>query len=152
MLARNADCLYPAAEREGSVAIVTHSNDNIRARAEKEKQIREEYRAHTPGPWECHPTSHHSHDYRLSLKHGPMPARHPGEDSSEAHNARARANAHVIAAAPELLSALEAIAARIVGDWDNPALVAFGPLTSNTSDDTLTIARAAIARAKGGAA
>lgn len=30
---------------------------------------------------------------------------------------------------------LEAIRARLAGDWDNPALVAFGPLLPDTLDD-----------------
>ena len=59
------------------------------------------------------------------------------------------ANARLIAAAPDMLAALEAIEARISGIWDNPALVAFGPLSTNTDADCLAIARAAIAKAKG---
>lgn len=51
----------------------------------------------------------------------------------------------------DLLEALEAIEARISGTWDNPALVAFGPLSTNTDADCLSIARAAIAKANGGA-
>lgn len=47
-----------------------------------------------------------------------------------------------------LLAALEAIEARISGEWDNPALVSFGELSTNTDDDVLRIARAAIAAAK----
>lgn len=59
------------------------------------------------------------------------------------------ANAHLIAAAPELLSALEAIEARINGVYDCPALVAFGPLHHDTQWDCLRIAEEAIAKAKG---
>ena len=47
--------------------------------------------------------------------------------------------------------ALRAIQARIVGEFDNPALVAFGPLTSPDLD-IYAIAGAAIAAAEGGAA
>ena len=50
--------------------------------------------AHTPGPWTCTQTSNHAHDYRLHAPTSPMPFE--GNDV-------ARANAHLIAAAPELL-------------------------------------------------
>lgn len=36
--------------------------------------------------------------------------------------------------------ALQAIAARIHGDWDNPALCAIGPLTTDLATDCLSIA------------
>jgi hypothetical protein len=49
----------------------------------------------------------------------------------------------------ELLSALEAIKARINGVYDCPALVAFGPLQNDTQLDCLRIADEAIAKAKG---
>jgi hypothetical protein len=59
------------------------------------------------------------------------------------------ANARLIAAAPDLLAALEAVASRISGEWDNPALVAFGPLSVDTEADCSAIARSAIAKARG---
>lgn len=62
----------------------------------------------------------------------------------------ATANARLIASAPELLSALNAIVARIQGDWDHPDLVRYGPLQL-ASHDCLEIARAAIAKAEGNA-
>jgi len=52
-------------------------------------------------------------------------------------------------AKPELMSALEAIKARINGVYDCPALVAFGPLHHDTQWDCLRIAEEAIAKAKG---
>ena len=58
------------------------------------------------------------------------------------------ANARLISAAPGLLEALEAICARIHGDFDHPALAAFGPLL-NTEADIMSIASTALARAKG---
>lgn len=62
---------------------------------------------HTPGPWRCVDTSYHAHDYRLLRSDGlPMPVNAMGaNDHSEQ-----RANARLIAAAPELLEALKAIA------------------------------------------
>jgi len=51
-------------------------------------------------------------------------------------------------AGPELVTALEAICARIHGDFDHPALAAFGPLL-NTEADIMSIASTALARAKG---
>lgn len=58
-------------------------------------------------------------------------------------------DARLIAAAPDLLAALEAIAARVDGVFDDPALMAFGPLSIDTGADCSAIARAAIAKAKG---
>ncbi len=63
--------------------------------------------------------------------------------------AERQANARLIAAAPDLLAALEAIEARISGTYDNPALMAFGPLSIDTEADCSAIARAAIAKARG---
>jgi hypothetical protein len=51
-------------------------------------------------------------------------------------------NAHA-----ELVTALTAIVARINGEWDNPALVGFGPLDVNSDNDILAIANAALAKA-----
>lgn len=38
-------------------------------------------------------------------------------------------------------TALEAIQARIRGEWDNPALVSFGELSTNTNEDILLIVK-----------
>lgn len=85
---------------------------------------------HTPGPWDCVPTSYHAHDYRLiKPDKTPLPYRAEANDHSEA-----RANARLIAAAPDLLAALEVIAAD--SRW-------------TSGDPTLLQVRAAIAKAKG---
>ena len=47
----------------------------------------------------------------------------------------------------DLLEALTAIRARISGEWDNPALLKFGPLSDMTTDIQI-IAQAAIRKAK----
>jgi hypothetical protein len=47
----------------------------------------------------------------------------------------------------DLLAALRAIIARVDGVFDDPALMAYGPLAGKDSD-VLTIARAAIAKAE----
>jgi hypothetical protein len=60
---------------------------------------------HTPGPWGCDWTSHHSHDYRLQQPNG-APLRLVVEAND--HNEQ-RANARLIAAAPDLLAALEVV-------------------------------------------
>ncbi len=57
--------------------------------------------SHTPGPWRCDWTSNYAHDYRLSKPDGAaLPISAPCNDRSEQ-----RANALLIAAAPELLVA-----------------------------------------------
>ena len=45
-------------------------------------------------------------------------------------------------------TALEAIKARITGEWDYPALESFGGLTT-TREDCLAIAQEALAKVKG---
>lgn len=58
---------------------------------------------HTPGPWGCVDTSNHAHDYRLTKPDGsPLPLHVEANDHSEQ-----RANAKLIAAAPDLLDALQ---------------------------------------------
>jgi hypothetical protein len=58
--------------------------------------------SHTPGPWGCCDTSYHAHDYRLTKPNGePLPVNAPYNDHSEQ-----RANARLIALAPEMLEAL----------------------------------------------
>jgi hypothetical protein len=60
---------------------------------------------HTPGPWGCVDTSNHAHDYRLTKPNGaPLPLSIVANDHSEQ-----RANARLIAAAPDLLAALQTI-------------------------------------------
>jgi hypothetical protein len=57
---------------------------------------------HTPGPWACTYTSNHAHDYRLTRHNGqPLPINAEANDRSEQ-----RANARLIAAAPDLIAAL----------------------------------------------
>ena len=99
---------------------------------------------HTAGPWTCKPTA--------SL--GPQWAVYSESDTRGAtiaveydHDENTEANARLLAAAPDLLAALRAIEARAEGEWDHPALVAFGPLTPDTSADILALARAALRQA-----
>jgi hypothetical protein len=58
---------------------------------------------HTPGPWGCTYTSNYAHDYRLTRSNGlPLHVDAPFNDHSIQ-----RANAQLIACAPELLAALQ---------------------------------------------
>lgn len=67
--------------------------------------------SHTPGPWACHDTSFHAHDYRLSRPDGSfLPVTAPYNDHSEQ-----RANARLIAAAPDMLATLH-LALAALGD------------------------------------
>lgn len=100
---------------------------------------------HTPGPWLATgwentvvniPDTHHGGHLTICV----YPA------SGRAPRSEAVANARLIAAAPDLLEALEAIRARIDGEWDSPALVKFGGLR-NTNEDIHALAMEAIAKA-----
>jgi vacuolar-type H+-ATPase subunit F/Vma7 len=59
------------------------------------------------------------------------------------------ANVNLLTAAPDLLEALEAIRARINGEYDLPALLRFGHLSVNPLEDIEEIAAKAIAKALG---
>ncbi len=61
---------------------------------------------HTPGPWGCCDTSYHAHDYRLTKPNGfPLPLNVVANDHSEQ-----RANARLIAAAPDMYEVLDLVA------------------------------------------
>lgn len=90
---------------------------------------------HTPGPWGCVDTSYHAHDYRLTKPDGmPLPLHVEANDHSVQ-----RANAELIAAAPDLLNALIEI------------LNHFVPMQGNlkVEDDAIKRAHAAISAATG---
>lgn len=96
---------------------------------------------HTPGPWRVR---NDAKDWAII---GAEPSWVTAVDK---RNHSAEANAHLIAAAPDMLRALEAIRARIDGDWDHPSLVAMGPLNTDIILDCARYADAAITRARGG--
>lgn len=95
---------------------------------------------HTPGPWGCRDTSYHAHDYRLTKPNGePLPVNAPYNDHSEQ-----RANARLIAAAPDLLEALEYLLEQtIVQDEQYDCIITEGEA------EAAAMARAAIAKARG---
>lgn len=98
---------------------------------------------HTPGPWGCVCTSYHAHDYRITSENGlPLPFNSPHNDHSEQ-----RANAALIAAAPELLKAVQ-LAESAMSTY--AATGAFTP--GQPSGWLLRELRVAIAKAEGGAA
>lgn len=101
---------------------------------------------HTPGPWESMGFYISARNESLRLPNAQTIARVFPEHETVGGNTLA--NARLIASAPELLSALNAIVARIQGDWDHPDLVRYGPLQL-ASHDCLEIARNAIAKAEG---
>ena len=93
--------------------------------------------AHTPGPWTILPNTPHF-----------VRAMHPAEGMQPVaavyhFDGELSANARLIAAAPELLEALEAVL---------PDLEHYVATHGPGPDKRLAIARAAIAKAKGGAA
>lgn len=92
--------------------------------------------AHTPGEWNV---CKYTHDYGVyaesEVRRGSDIALVRGNDEE------ARANAILISEAPNMKKALEAIVARINGEWDHPSLVAHGPLLANSDEDILIIAQ-----------
>jgi hypothetical protein len=87
---------------------------------------------HTPGPWKIEGA-----------------AINDSEGTPLALCCSTEANAALIAAAPYMYEALKAIVARIMGEWDYPALVKFGPLSVSTETDCATIAAEALQVANG---
>lgn len=109
---------------------------------------------HTPGPWEIHGAERQAGRFSSS---GTSIRGSDGHDICDLrwnglNEVRGLSNARLIAAAPDLLAALEAIQARIVGEFDHPALMAFGLLTPDTLYDVariVAIVHLAIAKAEG---
>ena len=105
---------------------------------------------HTPGPWRVEDR----HPQRACLE---ISSKYPGDVALVYHyragpdgeDPQADADARLIAAAPELLRALEAIVARVTGEFDSTALEEFGPLSTWAADDIIALARAAIAKTTG---
>jgi len=89
--------------------------------------------AHTPGPWGCAYTSNYAHDYRITREDKtPLLLTVIANDHSEQ-----RANARLIAAAPDLLAALQ-LCERALEERDAEA-----------EEYAAKAARAAIAKATG---
>jgi len=103
---------------------------------------------HTPGPWHVGDLAAPNLAGRNALVYAP--SGYAVADAKIFHCKfgvpEMEANARLIAAAPDLLEALEAIRARIDGEWDNPALVKFGGLR-DTKEDIHALATEAIAKA-----
>lgn len=100
--------------------------------------------SHTPGPWKV--------DEAEDLPLAVIRNNEDGEGICGEFGPRTPehiANARLVAAAPEMFESLIAIWARLTGEFDNPALVAYGPLSSDSKDDVIDIARKAIAKAEG---
>jgi hypothetical protein len=96
---------------------------------------------HTPGPWVAHAES--------GMVSGPTRGGRTLASVGQAHGndpSELAANARLMAAAPDMLDALQAITARIQGEWDHPALLAYGAL-GIINEDVLAIAGTAIAKA-----
>jgi len=93
--------------------------------------------AHTPGPWHSSHTSANSWNMGVYDEAGTEVAR--VSVKSALYQQRRIADARLIAAAPKLLAALQAIVA--LDDGDNPALWPFAELFDQ--------ARAALAKSKG---
>lgn len=110
-------------------------------------------RKYTPGPWEYHTAMNYIGFSVAPL--GTLPTLAAVERCGDCMTiscfnfpGSTEANARLIAAAPELLDALETILLRIDGRFDSELLVKQGCLGS-TLDDIQAYARQAIAKAKG---
>ena len=91
---------------------------------------------HTPGPWVVN-TFIVNGQHKLEVL-----------DATGA-NACVQANAHLIAAAPAMYEALQAIEARLQGVFDSPALMKQGMLTHDKSTDVIRFVQTALAQAEG---
>ena len=95
--------------------------------------------SHTPGPWACTYTSNYAHDYRLTQPNGqPLPINAEANDRSEQ-----RANARLIAAAPDLLAAL----IQIIGDGAKEDTYGYHAAHNALNNEKRAAAAAAIAKA-----
>jgi hypothetical protein len=106
---------------------------------------------HTPGPWRVDETwPEETNTIRVKRNVLCVKAEPQRTIALCGHGSQdeAVANARLIAAAPELISALKAIQARINGVFDDPDLIQCGPLQGPATDID-RIARAAIAKAEG---
>ena len=104
---------------------------------------------HTPGPWEQNIQScgFWSICTVYGTDQGWVEIHAPNGSYTEDHRAESTANARLIAAAPELLEALKEIAADYADRFDLD-----DPSTNPGIKSTIKQARAAIAKATGGAA
>jgi len=93
---------------------------------------------HTTGQWYA---KKGTHDWHVASQTG------TGNDIAlvrEYKPEEAEANATLIAAAPEMYKALQAIVALVEGDYDNPALLEYGLLNVDSDIDILEIAKRAL--------
>ena len=104
---------------------------------------------HTPGPWRVDADGYEITAKGWTIVETSLPVYEEPRNRAELRDEQI-ANARLIAAAPEMLAALQAITARVNGVWDDPALLSFGDLSENTIKDTMRIARTAIAKVTGG--
>lgn len=93
---------------------------------------------HTPAKWSVAQTGNHQ---------GLIVEENTGKNIAVAYDKK---NAVLLSIAPELYEAMLAIWARVVGEFDHPALVAYGPLSETISEDVLAIAEAALTKVEGG--
>lgn len=103
--------------------------------------------AHTPTPWKV------KDGYLACMaKNKYIVLNSPWTEGAWENDYEAKANHAFIVRAcnshERLLGALEAIRARIHGEFDNPALVRWGALRIDSIDDILAIATSAIAEAE----
>jgi hypothetical protein len=95
---------------------------------------------HTPGPWKVYQEKPHYYSVGTDYAHD------RGHDCNIVRDVRCEANARIMAAAPEMLEALEA-ALGWIRDGTNPSKGCINPLPGDVA--TLEAVQAAIRKAKG---
>lgn len=102
---------------------------------------------HTPGPWHYDAQDSEAQVFsqygQIARVFGGerLPARDGDEEGAE--------NSRLIAAAPDLLATLKAVIARMDGEFDNPELLAWGPLLASRDAQVYQHIAAAIVKAEG---
>ena len=114
---------------------------------------------HSPLPWRVDDNIVEDWDFKILSDGMPenmseiasLPVEGSGETSTElVQEANAELIVRCVNQHDGLVEALEAIKARINGEWDNPALVKHGPLHASTTVDILGIIAGAESRQREG--
>ena len=113
------------------------------------KAISEKLKTHTPAPWTFQAWNERYPNEQLAENYYFINAGETGAKGFRLAGYLSLPDVSLITAAPKLLEALQAIYARLQGEYDHPALVKYGLLLTDSDEDILNIAGAAIEEAEG---